>query len=106
VTSVPQTSRSSVKTVSDINIAPKVSYCADRIQQIITDSRLQTERQYVQLEKYFIPVSTYYAAARLELRNPNTDRRPFKLEIGTPVTFPPGNVHTNFGFLRFFLLSS
>jgi len=46
-------------------------------------------------------VPTYYAAIRLEQRNPYANpkrRRPFEPKIGTPVTLVLGNVPTNFGF--------
>jgi len=48
------------------------------------------------LEKYVGPVSTCYAAIRLERHNPEI--RPSKTENGTPVTPARGNVHINFGF--------
>jgi len=58
---------------------------------------------------------SYYAAVRLQLPNPTLmtfnpyprpDLSPFELNKNTHRLLVPGNVYSNFVFLRFFLFSS
>jgi len=62
--------------------------------------------QPVQTRAISGPVSTYYAAVCLELRNSNLDLQTFELKTGTPVTPALGNVQVHFSLFMSFLFSS
>ena len=57
------------------------------------------------------PVPTHCAAVRRavqctvqSVRDISNHESPFELNISTPVTLIPGNIHTKFGFLHIFVL--